>query len=433
MGYFTSRSSIAEMSCQQLYRIRQTRTNQIILHISDTCKPPISGLTFDDIRQHYVQTFDTLGYSAFRDIQSLKEASNLIPSHPFMMKINPDNTFFKLFCYCSLKINESKRSYKRRMVSLLKRQGVTITGYVSLDRQIDDDALDEEITDIVNGIRKKELERIVDAPLMTEEEFLIIESKRDIPLCHRYSYHKTKILRTFNMDDESQITEDFIKTYRGLKSAYIHLNKLIGLSKVPKDSFDQTFIKWIHSRYSFFEPWMEKTLIVNRETGLLDKKDPEYIEHKDDMYQSVVNQKDRLKTIVRITELHHIVKHLGFYSFFDKSEVEINVEAAWNYAQQNNLDKIFELEFKVNPPKKPKDSKTKPKHNVQSSKLRKLNGLLSTHLSLSIKRSKTKGSKAYKIYGWELWNVISHDGNIFVVPKGITPKYHYNPTDLCNI
>lgn len=202
-GYFTPNSSHAEMSVQQLFRVRDLKDKEFHTFIEKGYKRdyPVSD---DEIEK--------LAYDRNTPItnspQFLLERSN------FNNKIIKDQ-YFCIYSGCVKKQNLSRNNYEGRLMGLLASQGVKIIiDNSDIEEESKKVEIEEEIKDAKTKTVKDEIEAMLKAvPIENEKEFEEIKKKKVKTGVELVRLKKYRISCTYDIKQED-LTEDFLKKYR---------------------------------------------------------------------------------------------------------------------------------------------------------------------------------------------------------------------------
>ena len=415
-GYFTSLSCCAELACQQLFRVRNIKTNTIVLCINQGHQYSVDVDSYEGMEQHLVAHTKTL----YQDLEKpyLNQDLSLIPRVNYKAgEINTKDPLFKLICRSAFITNESKRDYLARILYLLKRQGISPTCcelYRETPQLLNDaqqwkdsahTAKEEEIDDIVNAkdITFKQLRRLLNIGNLTPKQ--------------KCQIVKAQLREHFNLKSHTPIDSKYVKDYRPMKLQYTQLVKLLPLIGVKLSDVQLKFQELFHHEIT------KIIHVFNNNGGTIDISNTCMSEARTDIL--------KLKILITILNL------LGFASPFDNAELIYITKKSPNststieeFAPKLKAVYDFLFDFKVWQIFR----KNKPNRYVDDkNKLETINTLLQTLCgikisSYSVKLPKTDDiRRQYFIIGLHRWKLVTTPQGKYLYPNGYE-SYGFIPT-----
>lgn len=341
-GYFINTSSPAEMSIQQLFRVRNLKDNEINLciDVKGENKYPIDKKTIEEciIKKH----------------TKLAIYSSSIKIDNYHKDIVRDDYFNLYINYIKI-INKSKNNYEDILLNLLKSQGLNI-----INKNINKEEM------ILNKKSRKENNEI--------------KKEREIN-------DDTDICNSDDIDEET-----FKRLNRSYKTNYkekCQIKKYIYKKNYNIDNFTREE----YSEYKkLFSVYNNVSLFYN------------YIDDIDDilkdkiMFKMEKNSNNNIKILhykhiyEKMFILNKIIKNIGFDSLFDNKEIDLNYEKTRMFLKDNfnDIKLIWDLQKDITSIENDKDL------------LRFINDKLNTLFKIKININKE--TKKYYINGLEIWN-----------------------------
>lgn len=289
-GFFINISAIAEMSIQQLFRIRNINTNEIHLCTS------YMGRTDYDIELQNIKKL-----ISERDKCIVKG----LPGINFNCIKNEivEDDYFCLFVNNKRKIYISRNDYNKRLIELLNIQGIKNIKNIYGEK-------DKELTTkyrIFNKSNKEKLfDDILNADDINEEEAEILKKNRNIN------------------------NEDYIKLKKYLfKNLYI-------IKDINKDK-----IKDFYGKRNIFNNLIEVFYNIKKFDEFINNKINET--HEENSNKNNVVRLHISKRHEKIALLVYFIQYIGYENIFDKSQIEINDELIIKFYK--NYEKMFKYLF----------------------------------------------------------------------------------------
>lgn len=298
-GLFCNSSSSADMSIQQLFRVRNISTNEY--HIC--CK--ITGKKDYPINDKDIEKFIINNEKCLVDgVQGIK--LNFIKN-----EIKKDEYFY-LYKYIQKKIFKSNNSYMDYMLELLKDQGITNISYNCTFNKEETKIYNKELKLHREEKRDMLCETTVNMPLITDEEAREYKYKHDKTTEEFLTYKKHDFLNITKISNEL-LTKDIYKTYEK------------NLSKLYHISYMYTFYEEIYERF-------------NKRLNIYEKNN---------INKSTLNRLHNNKKLEKRIYANDIIISLGFDGLFDKKQIELNKENVVKYIKNNhkNIENLFKTKL----------------------------------------------------------------------------------------
>lgn len=298
-GFFCNSSAIAEMSVQQMFRVRDISTNEYNLCFN------ISG------KKDYPETDEGIKELIFKNDNNLVTGLVNININYIKTKIIEDE-YFKLFLIIQKLRFSSCNNYETKLLSLLKNQGINRF---------------EKIGNEVNKEEKKEYNRI------KRETKKYYEEQESIRICNAIDKTQDEIdtIRDKFSKTDNEIYEikkyDILNKYK-IKSNQLNPENVMKYSKAGKQLWNLSYIEAYGDDYINA---INKRL--NYEEKKIDSEDISYRLNRDRKYEKIALCED-------------FIRFLGFKNTLDKSYIDIDKNKFKEYLRDNH--ERFELLFKCN-------------------------------------------------------------------------------------
>lgn len=294
-GLFCNSSSPADMSIQQLFRVRNVSTNEYHL----CCK--ISG------KKDYPLEDNDIDEYIVNNEKCLVAGLNGIKIDYIKGDIKKDKYYY-LYKYIQKKIFMSCNNYNEYMIELLKTQGIKNIDYKCSFNKEETKKYNKEYREYRAEIRDLECEQTVSMPLITNE---IAKELKNI---YEKSNDEKLTLKKHNFLDLTKIsndilTKDIYKKFQNNTSQLYHL----AYAYAFKDSILDTFNKRIN------------------------------VYEKNNINDETIKRIHRGKKLEKRIYVHDILRNIGFDDVFDNKEIDINQDDIFNYIINNkiNLEYLF--------------------------------------------------------------------------------------------
>lgn len=364
-AYFTNNSSCAEMSLQQLFRVRNISDNQINLCIEN--KDNMKYLTKRKDIENYILEKNKCLIDGFMNVNISRIHRNIIK-----------DSYFYLYLDCQLKINKSKNNYENILIDLLKKQGINnIKTILKIDLNLDKNARSSmrETSKIVND---DIINDVINADEIDDDQYKIMKNRTILNYKEKCILKKKKYRLTYGFD--GVINFDDYKKYSKKYKQYENMNKVY--------TFKDDIFKYLEHHIQK----TEDTKIVEHEAyenGRCNKNGKIILSPNPFiLHQSKMNE----KLIVGLD----ILNMLGAKDIFNKKSFKIDFNKVLNYIKKN--EKIIKLLFKC----KDFDFNIKLDKNGINEIIKYINSKLRTLFWIQIKKADKNGDE-YILDGMNYW------------------------------
>lgn len=292
-GYFINSSSCAELSVQQLFRVRdlKDKTIHICVEVNGKKDYPTER---EEVREYIINRNKNLS-EGIDNLTLSRINRNIIEDDYFTMFINVQILLF-----------QSNNYYEDKLLNLLEKQGIV---NILKDKGSDADSKKyrKEINEISKKIKQRDIELMCTLPEIQFDEYEDLRKKSNKSKEEKLQIRYYNIKQNFNC---SNLTPELVSKYE----KYIkHFNNLKYVNSI-KDNFNELISEKIND-------YEEKIGIENDNTKLL---------HVNNKYY-------------KIAHLDRIVKELGFTTILDKEEIDIDKKNIINYMNlyKNKISNLF--------------------------------------------------------------------------------------------
>ena len=232
-AYFTPMSSCAELSCQQLFRVRNIKQKEIVICV-DTRKQQSLGInSVSDAQQFLVRRYQ----SHYRQVVVNDDVKNEMKVMSFCVNNYAENTIdtnsplFKLLCKNTFSMNESNKNYLLRMIYLLDRQGIDfdMKNFDKCEKTKELKDHEDNFKQLSKEITDQENLAVSTAEVVTLKQAIEMDKKVDLTVEESLSCKKTWLLHNLHVDPASKITPDFVKVYSKKIQQHHRLEKILPL------------------------------------------------------------------------------------------------------------------------------------------------------------------------------------------------------------
>lgn len=345
-GFFINISAIAEMSIQQLFRIRNITTNEIHL-----CTQYMGRTDYDteldDIRKLILNRDKCL----IKGLPGIK--FNCIKNEII------EDDYFCLFINNKRKIYLSRNNYNERLINLLKTQGINKinTIYGNKDKE-----LNSEYRKFNKDSKEKVFEKIANAEDITKEEADIYKNSKNIN------------------------AEDFIKLKKYMFKDYFLIEE------VTKDK-----LKDFEGKKKIFNNLVEISYNIDKINEFINEKLNEVHEEIGDKHNVI--RLHATKRYEKIALLLYFIKYLGYIDIFDKSLIKIKDSIIIDFYR--NHEKIFKYLF---------NAKMLDINNLNlKDTLKYINSRLKTIFGIYLKKNKNNEYIIVGLELWNKYEDIKYD------------------------
>lgn len=366
-GYFTSSSSPAELSLQQLFRVRNISTNEIHICVENKNN------------RSYPKNMDELDkYIIEKNTCLVNGVMGLKLSH-INKRIDKDSYYY-LYLDVQMKLFNSKNDYLRRLLKLLNLQGINNINNVTdkndeLDKQTRKDLLNTS-----KEINIKQINDIISSQEITDEIYNLYKNKHNLEYSEKNSMKKKKFRNIYRY--EKEISEEQYKKYCKLYTAY----KNISICHTFKDN--DRLIKYMETCIEDIE---KEKINKLEKLGELDTKGRRMVTAN----TTILHKSKKWEKFIMGLEILNI---LGLDNISDNKEITINKDDIFNYI--NKREKIFRILFNL---KEINLEEIKNDKNCLQILIKYINSRLKYLFNLTLKISNKKENK-YKLTGLEVWN-----------------------------
>ena len=229
--YFVNTSSPAKSCVQMLFRVRQTSENTVF--ICCNCQNNTKSYSVDRLEiEQMVETRHQLDEMTYRCHNSLLDDLHL--QHR-TLKIARDEYYYAKL-YSLLETNRSRRFFMKILSLALRMHGMTILDIDPVVTELREDQKELQILSsrIKTKLNEKEVEAIVSAPLLTDEQAEAIQNQVEKKTQEKeYALEKFFLSKTFGVGNEA-ITSEFVTELRGKKKAYRRSSDLCELDDLKE-------------------------------------------------------------------------------------------------------------------------------------------------------------------------------------------------------
>lgn len=364
-GYFINSSSCAEMSLQQLFRVRNINDNEIHLCIENK----------DNSKY----------YTSIKDIEKYIIDSNTCLVDGVMgIKINRiynkiiKDSYYYMYRDCQIKIFKSKNDYEKVLINLLKKQGITEVIDINKDDIESDKKMRNNIRETSKENNEKVIEDIIKSDEIDDEKYKILKNRTVLTYNEKNILKKKKFRKTFGY--LGNISSDMYKKFSKKYEQFKNINTLY--------TFKDDSIKYISSTIENVE----------------DKKFSQYeIEERGydsygNIYTSanpvILHQSKKGQKIIIGLEL---IKMIGANNIFNKNKFKINFKDFYKYLKEREY--IIRLLFKC----KEFDFNIKNDNKGNLELIKYINARLRSLFWIQIKKA-DKNSDEYILDDMSYWN-----------------------------
>lgn len=365
-GYFINSSSCAEMTLQQLFRVRNLNDNDINICIEN--KDSSKYLTkVDDIKQYIIDRNTCLidGVMGVKISNIYKEVIQ--------------DSYFYLYLNCQIKDFKSRNEYENVLMKLLKKQGITKIKNIKENDIEKDKSFRKEMRNNSKIQNEDIINDVIKADELDDDKYEILKNKINLTYNEKNMIKKKKFRKTYCY--EGEIGFDLYKKFSKKYEQFKNINTIYTLKD---DLFNYL-----------------KDKIQDIEIAKHDKYN-EVIEEKDGKYGKllspnpfILHQSKRNEKILIGLEL---VKLIGADNIFNKNNFKINFKQVFEYIKEKEY--IIRLLFKC----KQFDYKNINYNNVKDNNemLKYINARLRTLFNIYIKKV-DKNLSEYIIDGMNSW------------------------------
>lgn len=362
-GYFVNSSSSAEMSLQQLFRVRDIKSNEINLCIEN--KDNNKYLTKrKDIKDYIIERNKCL-IDGFMNVKISRINRNII-----------EDSYFYLYLDCQLKKFKSKNNYENILLELLKKQGISNITCIKDDNLELDKKTRSNIRETSKIINDEIINDVIQSEEIDDDQYNIMKNRTVLTYKEKCILKKKTFRNVYNYNDD--ISFDLYKKYNKKYEQFKKLNTCYNL----KDDLS----KYLEDEIQIIE---DKKIDKNETIG----KEVDFgkIYHTSNAF--ILHQSKKNEKFLVGLDLFKILK---INNIFDKNEFEINFNTLSKYIIKN--EKIIRLLFNC----KEFDKNIKNDEKGNNELLKYVNARLRTLFNLQIKKVNKNGNK-YIVDGMDYW------------------------------
>lgn len=366
-GYFISSSSPAELSLQQLFRVRDISTKQ--LHICVENKDS----------NKYPNTMEELDkYITEKNTCLVNGVLGLKLSH--INKTIKKDDYYYLYLNVQFKIFNSRNDYLNRLLKLLKKQGINKFIIVSEENKELDSQTRKDMLNTSKEGNIRLITDIVQSDDISDETYNLYKNKIKLDYKEKNCIKKKKYRTTYDYNDE--IDPKDYKKYSKLYGQYKNIN----IYYTFKDNNIKDYI------FSSIEE--------------LEKRKLNKIENIGN-----INERNKLSTTANTTILHsskkyekflmgmEILYELGINDIFNESEVTVDKDKLIKYIDKR--EKVFRYLFNL---KKIDIDEIQKDDKCLQILIKYINSRLKYLFNITLKCTNKK-INLYKINGLDVWNM----------------------------
>lgn len=366
-GYFVNSSSCAEMSLQQLFRVRNLKDKVINLCIEN--KDNSNYLTkIEDIEKYIIDRNSCLVDGAIN-----------VKISRINREILRDSYYF-LYRDCQIKILKSKNDYEKALLELLRSQG--ITEIKNIDK-IDMDKDKKARTDMRNTSKlfnEDNIKDIINTEDISDDNYNILKNKINLTYNDKNILKKKKFRKTYGY--EGDITIDMYKKYCKKYEQYKNLNTCYTLKN--------EVIKYLEDKIQDIEDQK-----IEKYNQVTEGKENEFGNKLLSANPFVLHQSKKHEKFVIGLE---IFKILGADNIFNKKTFNIDFKKILNYIKEKEY--IIRLLFNC----RKFDANIVNEDNKSNNEILKyINARLRTLFNIHIKKI-NKNSNEYSIDNMDYWS-----------------------------
>jgi hypothetical protein len=361
-GYFINTSSSAEMSLQQLFRVRNLNKSEIHLCIEikgDTNLPS----TKSEVEEYIINRNSCL-VEGFDGINISRINKKIIKDH-----------YFYMFLHIQMLIFESNNSYEKRLIILLKNQGIKHIEDISPDINAEKDNKKTR-GDMIRETKlynKKIIDKIIIQPDIDYDTFMNLENKTYLSIDEKLQKRKYKFKDNFNIYDK-EIDADIFQKYEKKVVQF----KNMQICYEHKDKLEDYLIDQIQNQE---DEKIKKN--EDAENEIINTSNT-YILHSSKKYEKIIMGIE-------------ILRKIGFNGPLDEKTINIDYNKLFDYLIKREYN--FRLAFKT---KKVNWEDIKNDDKANQIALKYINSRLKSLFNIYIECINKKENE-YKIKGVDFW------------------------------
>ncbi|KAG0358938.1 hypothetical protein BGX24_005893 [Mortierella sp. AD032] len=227
VGFFSTKSQVNVETCRQMMRrVRHVKSKKYLVHVDQrTNNQPT---TVETIHGWIKKQADIL--IGGRDVEGLR--LNIGYGGNFSL---PEGFYSHLWTNVRIKRNLSVNGFMQRFLQQMLDAGCTVQGE---NGAISTDQILKSETEILDAIKKKQQMQVANAQDLTYEEFSKLCGARELTLPEKHAMSKYRLMITYNIDDPSIITPDFVALYDNDRERRIYSNLCALSARAMQDGLD---------------------------------------------------------------------------------------------------------------------------------------------------------------------------------------------------
>lgn len=365
-AYFINSSSCAEMSLQQLFRVRNINDNEINLCIEN--KDNNKYLTsIKDIEKYIIDSNSCL----IDGVMGIK-------INRIYNKIIKDSYYY-MYRDCQIKIFKSKNDYENVLLNLLKLQGITNVKNIDKEDLEKDKNMRNNIRETSKEFNEKVVEDIIKSDEIDDDKYNLLKNRTILTYSEKNMLKKKKFRKIYGY--LGNISSDMYKKYSKKYEQFKNINTLYTLK-------DET-LEFLANRIQIIED--NKISSYEKEEAGVDSYGNVYTSANPYiLHQS----KKQQKTLIGL----ELIKMIGADNIFNENKFKINFENFYKYLKEREykirlLFKCKEFDFNL----------IKMDFKGNHEMLKYVNARLRTLFNIHIKKCDKK-SDEYIINGMDYWS-----------------------------
>lgn len=368
-AYFVNNSSPAEMSLQQLFRVRNLTDKEI--HICIEKKDNNNYLTKIEDMDKYIIDRNTcmvdgvLGIKISRINKTIKRDS-----------------YYYLYRNSQLKLFKSKNNYENVLVMLLISQGIVVKN-IKEENLEKDKKIRKEIKETSSKCKDGLIKDIIIAEDMEDDEYYLIKNKTNLTYNDKNRLKKKKFRLSYFYNN-NEITFDMYKKFNNKYRQFKNINAWYTLKDDIK-KYIRNNIQNIEDekikKNDIIETPNNENILINNYSNRKILTSNTFILHQNKSYE---------KFIIGL----EILSLFNINNIFEINEININFEKIYNFIKEKEY--ILRLLFNC---KSFDIVKINNNEKDLNEMIKYLNSKLRTIFNVYIKKTK----KSYEFKGLELW------------------------------
>ncbi|KAK3846356.1 MAG: origin of replication binding protein-domain-containing protein [Linnemannia gamsii] len=227
VGFFSTKSQVNVETCRQMMRrVRHVRSKKYLVHVDQRTNS--QPTTVEAVHGWIKKQADML--MGGRDLEGLR--LNIGYGGNFSL---PEGFYSHLWTNVRIKRNLSVNGFMQRFIQQMLDAGCTVQGE---NGAISTDQILKSETEILDAIKKEQQMQVANAQDLTYEEFSKLCEVRELTLPEKHAMSKYRLMTTYNIDDPSIITPDFVALYDNDREKRIYSNLCALSTRAMQDGLD---------------------------------------------------------------------------------------------------------------------------------------------------------------------------------------------------